>query len=96
MGSGRWFEVIQHPIHRQFTEHDQLRNPQQRPTLRRGQQVGDVLGDGFGRCKCFAGVGQQFFGFGVGGSASSAWRWRGAGWKEVVVEVATVCRLANR
>ena len=94
--SGRWIEVIQHPIHRQFAEHDQLRNSQQRPALRRGQQVGDVLGDGFGRGECFAGIGQQFFGFGVGGSASSAWRWRGAGWKEVVVEVATVCRLANR
>jgi len=30
----RQLQIIQHPIHRQFPEHDQLRNPHQRPALR--------------------------------------------------------------
>ena len=44
--SVRNLQIIQHPIHRQLPEHDQLRNPQQRPALRRWQEVGEVTGDG--------------------------------------------------
>ena len=29
----RQFQIIHHPIHRQLAEHDQLRDPQQRPAL---------------------------------------------------------------
>ena len=43
----RQFQIIQHPIHRQFSEHDQLRNPHQRPPLRWLYQPGEFLGDGF-------------------------------------------------
>ena len=44
----RQLEVIQRPIHCQFAEHDQLRNPQQRPALRRRYDIGEVIGDGSG------------------------------------------------
>ena len=46
--SARQFQIIQHAIHRQFSEHDQLRDTQQRSALRRGYEVGEVLGDGSG------------------------------------------------
>ncbi|OFJ44515.1 hypothetical protein BJN42_14940 [Pseudomonas koreensis] len=62
----RQFQIIQHPIHRQFPEHDQLRNPHQRPPLRWLYQPGEFLGDGFRGGEGFAGVGQQVFVFGVG------------------------------
>jgi len=43
----RQLQIIQHPIYRQFAEHDQLRNPHQRPPLRWLYQPGEFLGDGF-------------------------------------------------
>ena len=44
----RQLQIIHHPIHRQLAEHDQLRDTQQRPALRRGYEVGEVMGDGSG------------------------------------------------
>ncbi|PTS96660.1 hypothetical protein DBR24_18530 [Pseudomonas sp. HMWF006] len=44
----RQLQIIQRPVHRQLTQHDQLRNPQQRPALRCRQQGGGVMGDGSG------------------------------------------------
>ena len=55
------------PIHRQFTQHDQLRNPQKHMPMRAIHQPGEVGGHGFGRGKGFAGVGQQFFAVDAGG-----------------------------
>ena len=46
--SPRDLQIIHHPIHRQLAEHDQLRDPQQRPALRRGDEMGEVMGDGSG------------------------------------------------
>ena len=44
----RQLQIIHHPIHRQLAEHDQLRDTQQRPALRRGYEVGEVMSDGSG------------------------------------------------
>jgi hypothetical protein len=44
----RQIQIIHHPIHRQLAEHDQLRDPQQRPALRRGYEMSKVMGDGSG------------------------------------------------
>ena len=52
----RQLQIIHYPIHRQFAERDQLRDPQQRPALRCWQEAGEVLGDGFGRGECYAGI----------------------------------------
>ena len=43
----RQLQIIKHPIHRQFAEHDQLRNPHQRSALGWLDQSGEFLGDGF-------------------------------------------------
>ncbi|MBY8934019.1 hypothetical protein J1G32_06800 [Pseudomonas fluorescens] len=52
--------------------------------------MGEVMGDGSGGSECFAGIGQQFLVFEVGGDgvhpAGFAWRWGRAGWAEVVIE----------
>jgi len=86
----RQLQIIQHPIHRQFPEHDQLRDAHQCSALGWFHQSGEFLGDGFGGGEGFAGVGQQVFVFGVGGDgvhgAGAEGRWGGAGWAEVMVE----------
>jgi len=51
-------EVIQRPIHRQLTQHDDLRNPQQRVAMRAFQKSRKVTGHDAGRCQGFARVGQ--------------------------------------
>jgi hypothetical protein len=44
----RQLQIIQRPIHRQLPKHDQLRDAQQRSSLRGGYEVGEVVGDGSG------------------------------------------------
>ena len=44
--SPRQLQIIQRPIRRQLPEHDQLRNPQQRPTPQHRHPTRDVLRNG--------------------------------------------------
>ncbi len=60
-------QIIQHPIHRQLPEHDQLRNPQQHMPLRRVEHPREIIGHDLGRGQRFAGIGQQFFAVDAGG-----------------------------
>ena len=53
------FEVIQRPIHRQFTKHDHLRNTQQGVAIRRAQQPGEIAEHHTRRGQGFAGIDQQ-------------------------------------
>lgn len=55
-------QPIQHPIHRQLTEHDDLFNSQQRITTRPLKRLRQVAGHYIGRRQGFTGVNQQAFG----------------------------------
>ncbi len=55
------FYIIQHSVHRQFGEHDDLLNGQNRPALRGVDVRGDVAGHDARRGQWFAGVNQQAF-----------------------------------
>jgi len=68
----RQIQIIQHPIHRQLSEHDQLRNPHQRSAQGWLDQSGEFLGDGFGAGKGFLSVCQQAFAFSGGGNGVQA------------------------
>ena len=70
----RHLKGIQHPIHRQLTEHNQLRNPRQHMPMRAVHQPGEVIGHDLGRGQGFAGVGQQFFAVDAGGDKVAAVR----------------------
>lgn len=86
----RQLQIIQSPIHRQLPEHDQLRDTQQRPTLRRRQKTGDVLRESLSRSERFTGIDQQLFVFVVRRHGIHptvfTWRRRGTGLTEVMVE----------
>jgi len=83
-------QIIQRPIHRQFTQHDQLRNAQQHMSLRAVHQPGEVSGHGFGASQGFRGIGQQFFAVDAGGdevtSVGFEHRFSGEQRIEVVIE----------
>ena len=63
--------IIQHAIHRQFSEHDDLLNRQNRPPLRQVDVGGDVAGHEAGLGQGFAGVDQQAFAVLFGGDLNT-------------------------
>ena len=86
----RHLQIVQHPVHGQLPQHDQLRNAQQHMPMRAVHQPGEVGGHGFGRGQGFAGVGQQFFAVDAGGDEVAGvgfeQRFSGEQGIEVVVE----------
>ena len=60
--SALWIDVIQRPIHRQFAQHDDLRNTQQGISARPLHLIRQIHGHDIGWCQRLASMAQQGFG----------------------------------